>query len=121
MSLEENFETAKYFYENGFYQQSKESFFNILKKRPLDFDFLQGYTFSLMQLKEYEKAIIAFEILSFLKKEDAYIHFYKGQCYFSLDKIKEGISSLNESLKNNQDEYLKEKIKILIKQNSEKL
>ncbi|OGN61308.1 MAG: hypothetical protein A3F40_02110 [Chlamydiae bacterium RIFCSPHIGHO2_12_FULL_27_8] len=120
INILETFSTAKYFFENGFYQHAKNKFVEILKERPFDIDSIYALSICFYKLKEYTNAIKMFDIFLYMKK-DPEVLLYKAESLFSINEPSKAIFVLEEAKKYADESFLNNKISILINQNRQKI
>jgi tetratricopeptide (TPR) repeat protein len=107
-------------YNNGCLEKAKKILLELLLKSPFKWEFWFSLATIYQLEKNYAEAILSYNRALILNSKNAQIYFHIAECMLSLNDKKNALHVLNMAKKNCFDVNLKDKISVLIKQNSSK-
>jgi len=113
-SYDELYSQGYHFYENGHYDKAFLAFHKLVLSHPMEGKYWFGLASTLLQQKNYEKALHAWSIAALIDFKNPLPHFHAAECLFSLKLIDEGMLALKEAKKRSPKEDLSNKIEALV-------
>lgn len=111
---------ATNFYKSGCIKAAKVLFQELILSDPFKWEFWFSIGAIYQLEKNYNEAILSYKRAIVLNRFDSRIYFHLSECYLSVDDKKNAIFCLNLANEHCLEENLKDKILILLKQNSYK-
>lgn len=111
---------ATNFYNSGCLKIAKDLFVHLILKDPFRWEFWFSLAAIYQLEKNYKEAILSYKRASLLNPKNAKIYFHLAECFLSLNDKKNALIALNQAKNYCLDENLKDKISLLIQQNTSK-
>lgn len=107
-SVEEMYEKAYTFYQDGAYTKAISLFQCLVFQRPVEPIYWEGLASSCFAKKEFKLSLNAWAMVAMLDPKNGKAHLYAAECYFSLGQADEGLKALEKAKKqlNTQKTYL---------------
>lgn len=95
--MEEIYNEAYRFYQEGNYLESSTAFRWLVLLNPFIAKYWTGLAANLQLLKKYEKALHAYAMAALIENENPFPHFHAYQCYEALNNKAEGDKALESA------------------------
>ncbi|NGX28659.1 MAG: hypothetical protein K940chlam1_00843 [Candidatus Anoxychlamydiales bacterium] len=115
--LEENYEDAIRFFNNGLFLKASELLKDLAVQKPTTWQIWFSLAKALQKSKEYKKAITAYNIVLVLDSTNTKAYFYLAESYLSINKKEAAKEALEKATKICTNDLLKDQILILKNQN----
>lgn len=115
--LDEKYEDASRFYDNGLFIKAHELFKDLVVKKPTIWQFWFSLARALQRLKEYKKAITAYNMVLVLDSTNTNAYLYLAENYLSINKKEDAKEALEKATELCTNDLLKDQILILKNQN----
>ncbi len=93
------YQTAYFYYENGFYTKAEKLFSDLLEQFPWNLNYWHALASAQQADRNYKSALQSWSILSVMDKISPHPHFHAAECLLALAKPKEALVALANAKK----------------------